>query len=117
MRAESVQVGYHPNLAACFALARPYLASIPIKHGGTFASRDTILARATFSRSTIAPRVSRPTRCSVFFPGSIPMVTTAVVDFGMGWCSFCCPPYSKLVSWAGARPVHPILGHGRATLL
>jgi hypothetical protein len=47
--------------------------------------------RATFSRTTIPPRASRPTRCSVFFPGSIPMVTTAVLDFGMAWCSFCCP--------------------------
>src|ERR1700746_1480016 len=53
-------------------------ASIPIRHGGTFASRDTILVRATFSRSTISPRASRPTRCIVFLPGSIPMVTIAV---------------------------------------
>src|SRR6201987_302293 len=53
-------------------------ASIPIRHGGTFASRDAILARATFSRSTISPRASRPTRCIVFLPGSIPMVTIAV---------------------------------------
>src|ERR1700751_2329802 len=53
-------------------------ASIPIRHGGTFASRDTTLARATFSRSTISPRASRPTRCIVFLPGSIPMVTIAV---------------------------------------
>src|SRR5215831_12091920 len=61
-------------------------ASIPIRHGGRFASRDTILARATFSRSTIAPRASRPTRCNVFLPGSIPMVTTAVLDLcAMAW--------------------------------
>src|SRR5262249_4188928 len=53
-------------------------ASIPIRHGGIFASRDTILVRATFSRSTISPRASRPTRCSMFLPGSIPTVTIAV---------------------------------------
>src|ERR1700757_920682 len=80
-------------------------ASIPIRHGGTFASRDTILARATFSRSTIPPRASRPIRCSVFLPGSIPMVTTAVLDFGMAWCSFCCP--TQACSLAGRE-------HGRS---
>src|SRR5215470_10354036 len=53
-------------------------ASIPIRHGGIFASRDTILDRATFSHSTISPRASRPTRCSMFLPGSIPTVTIAV---------------------------------------
>src|SRR6476469_8653029 len=41
---------------------------------------STISVRATFSRSTIAPRASRPTRCSVFLPGSIPIVTIAVLN-------------------------------------
>jgi hypothetical protein len=39
-----------------------------------------------FLMCAIPPRGSRPIRCSVFFPGSIPMVTTAVLDFNMAWC-------------------------------
>jgi len=74
----------------CLILSAPMPASIPIRHGGTFARRDKILTRATLSRSTIPPRASRPTGCSVFLPGSIPKVTTAVLDLrGMALCSFC----------------------------
>src|ERR1700745_1401213 len=82
-------------------------ASIPIRHGGTFASRDTILLRATFSRSTIAPRASRPTRRSVFLPGSIPMQTTAGLDLhGMSWFLLLIAP-QQAYSLAGRE-------HGRS---
>src|ERR1700758_1423066 len=103
-------------------------ASIPIRHGGTFASRDTILARATFSRSTIPPRASRPIRCSVFLPGSIPMVTTAVANnLQQSWRFDWEPPKAVLrdvrtIDWilgwlrssAQADPVagRPVLGFG-----
>src|SRR5215471_17252396 len=99
-------------------------ASIPIRHGGRFASRDTILARATFSRSTIAPRASRPTRCNVFLPGSIPMVTTAVLDLcAMAWfllltapqaCSLVgrehgrSIPFPDFLRWRETRDLHKI---------
>ena len=49
-------------------------ASIPIKHRGTLASRAVIRPRAIFSRTTIAPGSSRPIKCRVFLPVSMPMV-------------------------------------------
>jgi hypothetical protein len=54
---------------------------LPLSRSGMAAysrAATQFLVRATFSRSTISPRASRPTRCSVFLPGSIPMVTIVV---------------------------------------
>src|SRR6185503_16907522 len=82
--------------------------SIPI---GTFASRATIRSRATFSRRAISPQAPSPIRCSVFFPGSIPIVTITALglrDMG-GVPSVIAPPACFSVE-AGARPVPPILG-------
>src|SRR5262249_4009198 len=91
-------------------------ASIPIRHGGTFASRDTIFVRATFSRSTIAPRASRPTRCSVFLPGSIPIVTIAVLNLrSMVWFLLLIATHDKHARWLGGSTAGP--SHSEICLL
>src|SRR5215468_4177571 len=64
MRAESVQVGYHPNLAACFALTRPYLDSF--EHDGTLmrsrSRSEGSRFRAQFSRAATLYSVGPRTR-------------------------------------------------------
>jgi len=55
MRAELYKVGYHPNLAACFGVARPYLDSF--EHDGTLnAVAMTIRGEPAFGRGLIAPQ-------------------------------------------------------------
>ena len=67
-----------------------------------------------FSRKTIAPLSSRPIKCSVFLPVSMPMVqaTTGICLPGHGDAPRASKPreLSEPLG-AGARPVHPILGH------
>jgi hypothetical protein len=70
---------------------------------------DTILVRATFSRSTISPRASRPTRCSMFLPGSIPRVTIAVQLCAAWRASMSWLPYKHarwLLGGSAAGPSH-----------
>ena len=53
MRAKLYKVGCHPNLAACFALARPYL----FEHDGTLnAVAMTIRGEPAFGRGSVAPQ-------------------------------------------------------------
>src|SRR5262249_32887361 len=53
---------------------------MPIRHGGTFASRASTWALDLLCRSRIAPRSSRPTTWNEFFPMSMPIVATVAVD-------------------------------------
>src|ERR1700751_446427 len=71
-------------------------------------------AELQFSRSTIPPRASRPTRCSVFLPGSIPMVTTAVLDLrgSMVLLLLDCP--ASMLRWQGGSTAGP--SHSRTTV-
>src|SRR6266542_120184 len=79
----------HKQLPGHIVLAMP--ASMPIRQGGTFASRAAIRPRASFSRKTTAPLASRPTKCSVFLPVSMPIVQAnpASVFRDMAMCSSC----------------------------
>src|SRR5215470_16903788 len=89
---------------------------MPTRQGAMLAKRISIWDRDSRSRSTMAPRSSRPTRWKVFLPMSTPSVAMAV-DLAlamriMGWapCS-CLPPQQG--RW-GARPDHPIRRSGEA---
>ena len=53
---------------------------MPIRHGGIAASRTSTWPRDHFCRSTIAPRLSRPTTWNEFLPISMPMVATVAID-------------------------------------
>ena len=52
---------------------------MPTRHGGMLASRASTWPRDHFWRSTIAPRLSRPTMWNEFLPISMPMTATALL--------------------------------------
>jgi hypothetical protein len=80
--------------ALCGAICPHALpASIPIRYRGTLASRTVIRPRAIFSRKTIAPLSSRPIKCGVFLPVSMPMVCATVAASYGTWR--CAPRASK----------------------
>src|SRR6267143_5936628 len=82
-------------------------ASIPIKHRGTLASRAALRPRASFSRKTIAPFSSRPIKCRVFLPVSMPMVGATVAAVLWDIWRYA-PRASKPLahSLSGCRPEH-----------
>src|SRR6266568_6569465 len=94
-------------------------ASMPIRQGGTFASRAAIRPRAGFSRKTTAPLASRANQMQCVL-ACIDADRTGQSSFrllghGDVLLVLLSPPAKPL--GAGARPVHPILrrsDHGRA---
>src|SRR5262249_15935740 len=72
---------------------------MPTRQGAMLAKRISIWDRDSRSRSTMAPRLSRPTRWKVFLPMSTPSVAMAV-DLAlamriMGWAPCSCSPLSR----------------------
>jgi hypothetical protein len=83
-------------------------ASIPIRHRGTLASRAVIRPREIFSRKTIAPLSSRPIKCRVFLPVSMPMVcaTVAAVLWDIAMSPRASKPPSIVRGRSTAGPSH-----------
>jgi len=54
-----------------------------VLYGGTFASRHLIRPRASFSRKTIVSCRSKPIKCKVFLPVSMPIVLTATTSISL----------------------------------
>ena len=79
-------------------------ASIAIEHRGTLASRAAIRPRAIFSRKTIAPWSSRPIKCRVFLPVSMPMVSATVA---------CLMGHGDVLLVVSKTRGHPLSGSGR----
>src|SRR6266699_3220798 len=89
-------------------------ASMPIRQGGTFASRAAIRPRASFSRKTTAPLASRANQMQ-YVLACIDADRTGQSSFrllghGDVLLVLLSPPAKPL--GAGARPVHPIPGRG-----
>src|SRR6266567_6751506 len=92
-------------------------ASMPIRQGGTFASRAAIRPRASFSRKTTAPLASRANQMQCVL-ACIDADRTGQSSFrllghGDVLVVLLSPPAKPL--GAGARPVHPILGRADPT--
>src|SRR6516165_2316406 len=89
---------------------------MPIRHGGRLTSRASSWPRDHFWRSTIAPRSSRPMMWNEFFPISMPIVATAVLDLlDMAVLLFITPSqHHLLVGWEHGRTI-PLADSRRVT--
>src|SRR6516165_6542498 len=85
---------------------------MPTRHADRLASRASTWPRDHFCRSTIAPRLSWPTRWNEFLPISMPITAIALLSFSdMARSLTWLPPLPAfLAAGAGARPDHPITG-------
>jgi hypothetical protein len=81
-------------------------AAIPIRQGGRLASRASTWPRDHFCRSTIAPRLSRPTRWNEFLPISMPITAIALLSFSDMAVLLDFGALAHRRGWSTAGPSH-----------
>ena len=82
---------------------------MPTRHADRLASRASTWPRDHFCRSTIAPRLSWPTRWNEFLPISMPITAIALLSFSDMTCSLASLPlacFSSSGGWSTAGPSH-----------
>src|SRR3981081_4660997 len=79
---------------------------MPIRQGGTLASRASTWPRDHFCRSTMAPRASWQTMWNEFLPISMPITAIALSNFWDMACSLSLAPLPSILSLVGQE-------HGR----
>src|SRR5438309_410452 len=80
---------------------------MPIRQGGTLASRASTWPRDHFCRSTMAPRASWPTTWNAFLPISMPITAIAVLGVRDMACSLSLAPLASFPCWRGRSTAGP----------